>query len=171
MTKQLVDAIIVKDNSILLIKREHQPFKNAFCLIGGKIENGESSRDAVIREVKEETDLDVVKCMLLNIYAGKTRDPRGPSESFAYVCECIGDVTSSDEGRVSWHSLNDIKKLNIGFDHRDIISDYKLSMELKNDVCSMCKNKLDSNFFFMLRFRKKDVYFCSGFCAYKYKVV
>jgi len=42
---------------ILLTKRNIEPFKNYWCFPGGHIDAGEKARDAVIREVQEETGL------------------------------------------------------------------------------------------------------------------
>ncbi|MDP6647881.1 MAG: NUDIX hydrolase [Candidatus Woesearchaeota archaeon] len=57
--KTTVGCIIEKDNKILLALRNHEPFKDYWCLPGGHIEFNEKAIDAVKREVKEETGLDI----------------------------------------------------------------------------------------------------------------
>ena len=57
--KNTVGTIIIKDNKILLAKRGHPPFKNYWTLPGGHIEKGETAKQAIIREVKEEANLDI----------------------------------------------------------------------------------------------------------------
>lgn len=47
------------DRRILLIKRRTVPFKGYWALPGGRVETGESVEEAVVREVKEETGLDI----------------------------------------------------------------------------------------------------------------
>lgn len=47
------------DRRILLIKRRTVPFKGYWALPGGRVEAGESVEEAVVREVKEETGLDI----------------------------------------------------------------------------------------------------------------
>lgn len=50
-------AVIEKDGKVLLVKRNHEPFKDYWCLPGGHIDFGETAEQAIIREVKEETGL------------------------------------------------------------------------------------------------------------------
>ena len=55
-----VDAVIEdQKRNVVLIKRKYPPFRNYFALPGGFINEGESPIEAVIREVKEETNLDI----------------------------------------------------------------------------------------------------------------
>ncbi|RMF58693.1 MAG: NUDIX hydrolase [Calditrichaeota bacterium] len=60
--KATVAAIITRGGNpgteVLLTLRNVEPFKGRWCLPGGHIEERETARDAVIREVKEETGLD-----------------------------------------------------------------------------------------------------------------
>lgn len=51
----VVMGAIVKNESILLIKRDKPPFKDMWCLPGGKIEFGEHPDEALQRELREET--------------------------------------------------------------------------------------------------------------------
>jgi ADP-ribose pyrophosphatase YjhB (NUDIX family) len=52
---------VIKDSSgrVLLIQRGHDPGKGLWSVPGGRIEAGESDQQAVVREVREETDLEV----------------------------------------------------------------------------------------------------------------
>jgi ADP-ribose pyrophosphatase YjhB (NUDIX family) len=55
-----VGAIITDDaGRLLLIKRGHEPEAGRWSLPGGRVRPGESDRDAVVREVREETGLHV----------------------------------------------------------------------------------------------------------------
>ena len=54
-----VDGVYVKDGKILLLKRNVEPFKGFWHLVGGHVEENESLKEAVKREFKEETGLDV----------------------------------------------------------------------------------------------------------------
>jgi ADP-ribose pyrophosphatase YjhB (NUDIX family) len=54
-----VDGVFVKDGKILLLKRNVEPFKGCWHVVGGHVEENESLKAAVKREFKEETGLDV----------------------------------------------------------------------------------------------------------------
>lgn len=58
-TFNTVDAVVVQSGHILLIKRKEQPGKGLYALPGGFIQQNERQRDAVIRELREETKLKV----------------------------------------------------------------------------------------------------------------
>ena len=54
-----VSALVWHQGRVLLIKRVRQPFQGIWALPGGRIELGESPESAVIREVREETGIEV----------------------------------------------------------------------------------------------------------------
>jgi ADP-ribose pyrophosphatase YjhB (NUDIX family) len=54
-----VDGVFVRDGKILLLKRNVEPFKGCWHVVGGHVEEDESLKDAVIREFREETGLNV----------------------------------------------------------------------------------------------------------------
>ncbi len=62
MPSPTAGAIIFRKNNkgieILLTRRNVEPFKGSWCLPGGHIEHFEKAETAIIREVKEETNLD-----------------------------------------------------------------------------------------------------------------
>jgi ADP-ribose pyrophosphatase YjhB (NUDIX family) len=54
-----VSGLIVRDGKVLLIRRGKEPYKGRWSLPGGGVRAGERLRDAVHREVREETGLEV----------------------------------------------------------------------------------------------------------------
>jgi ADP-ribose pyrophosphatase YjhB (NUDIX family) len=58
--KTATAVIVFPGKRILLVKRATVPFKGYWALPGGRCEPGESPEEAVVREVKEETGLDIV---------------------------------------------------------------------------------------------------------------
>ncbi len=55
-----VGAVVLDENSVLLIRRGQEPLKGQWSIPGGAVEIGERLDEAVAREVREETGLDVV---------------------------------------------------------------------------------------------------------------
>jgi 8-oxo-dGTP diphosphatase len=62
-----VGAVVIKDGKVLLIKRGKEPLRGRWLVPGGTVELGETLREAVIREVREETGLDVVPLEMLTV--------------------------------------------------------------------------------------------------------
>ena len=54
-----VSGLVVREGKVLLVRRGKEPYEGRWSLPGGGVEPGESLRDAVKREVREETGLDV----------------------------------------------------------------------------------------------------------------
>ena len=58
-TIEVAAAIIVKDNRIFATQRGYGEFKDGWEFPGGKIEPGESAQEALVREIREELDVDI----------------------------------------------------------------------------------------------------------------
>ncbi|MGN0673462.1 MAG: (deoxy)nucleoside triphosphate pyrophosphohydrolase [Anaerovoracaceae bacterium] len=58
-TVEVVAAIIIKDGRVFATQRGYGEFKDGWEFPGGKIEQGESREDALVREIKEELDADI----------------------------------------------------------------------------------------------------------------
>ena len=62
-----VGAIILEGDQILLEKRKNSPGKGKWSVPGGLVDLGETVEEAVIREVKEETGLEVYGPRLVDV--------------------------------------------------------------------------------------------------------
>ncbi len=118
-----VDAIIIQKDEIVLIKRGDEPFKGCWAFPGGMVEYNESVENAVVREAKEETGLDVKIEKLFKVYSAPGRDPRGHSVSVCFLCKIIGGnfEASTDAAEVRFFKLSALPKL--AFDHAKILND------------------------------------------------
>jgi len=54
-----VSAAIIRDGKVLVVRRARKPALNLYTLPGGAVELGETLHEAVVREVREETALDI----------------------------------------------------------------------------------------------------------------
>jgi 8-oxo-dGTP diphosphatase len=116
-----VDALINIDNGFVLIKRANPPFKGYWALPGGFVDTNESVEDAVIREAKEETGLDVKIKKLHGIYSAPYRDERN-TITIAYLVERVGGHLSSGSDASDIKVFDQIPE-KIAFDHKKILSD------------------------------------------------
>lgn len=58
-TIKVAAAIIIHDNQIFVTQRGYGEFKDGWEFPGGKIEEGETSQEALVREIKEELDTEI----------------------------------------------------------------------------------------------------------------
>lgn len=71
--------------SILLVKRNKEPFINSWCLPGGYINISETSKEASNRVLTKETGLTDVYMQQLKVNDEVARDPRGRTISVSYM--------------------------------------------------------------------------------------
>jgi mutator protein MutT len=79
-----VGAIIQDKGALLLVRRDREPARGQWSLPGGRVEPGESLREAVAREVREETGIDVEVGGLVGVAERIVRDDEGEI-AFHYV--------------------------------------------------------------------------------------
>ena len=121
-----VDAILEKDNKVLMIKRKGDTFKGHLAMPGGYVDYGETVEAAVIREAKEELNLDVTPKAILGVYSGKKRDPRGAIISIVFICDFKGQPRAGDDASdFEWLDLKNLEKEKLAFDHKQILTHYK----------------------------------------------
>lgn len=117
-----VDALIIRNGNILLIKRGVEPDKGKWATPGGYIGWDESGEEALIREVKEETGLTVKKTRFINVYSSPHRHPKQVI-TLAYIVETEGEpVKGDDADEVRWFSL-DALPTPLAFDHEKNINE------------------------------------------------
>lgn len=69
-----VGAIIIEGERVVLVKRGHPPLAGEWSIPGGVLEVGETLREAAVREVLEETTLEIEPTFLLGVYDRVLRD-------------------------------------------------------------------------------------------------
>ena len=122
-----VDGIIKIFNpnfsGIVLIKRKNPPL--GYALPGGFVDYGERVEEALIREMKEETNLDIKIEKLLGIYSDPKRDPRLHTSSAVFICEAYTLPKAGDDAKEAFvFKLEDIPWDQLVFDHKKILEDF-----------------------------------------------
>jgi 8-oxo-dGTP diphosphatase len=72
-----VSAAILRDGKVLLVQRARAPASGMFSLPGGVVEIGETLIEAILREVREETNLTIEPVALAGYRESITRDRQG----------------------------------------------------------------------------------------------
>ncbi|HOX54139.1 MAG: NUDIX hydrolase [Candidatus Omnitrophica bacterium] len=118
-----VDAIIELAEGIILIERSNPPF--GWALPGGFVDYGESLEDAVKREAKEETNMDLVEIHQFHTYSDPERDPRFHTIGTVFIAKAKGSPRAGDDAQgLKIVKYEDLLKLDYAFDHKKIIQDY-----------------------------------------------
>ncbi len=135
-----VDAVVIQSGNILLVERGQAPGRGLLALPGGFLDPAESIRDAVIRELKEETAIsdhkgEIPPAMLASFIDGtKTRvfdhpdrSLRGRIITHAFLFRLperreLFSVTGGDDARAAnWYRLGDLSPEQFFEDHWSII--------------------------------------------------
>lgn len=91
-----VEAVIMIGNALLLLKRKNEPAKGEWWFPGGRIKKGESLEQALCREIKEETGLQISERKLINVYSRIF--PERHDITIVYLCKCKeGEIALNDE--------------------------------------------------------------------------
>ncbi len=122
MIRLTVDCIIRIDNKIVLIKRKNPPY--GWAIPGGFVDEGETVEDAVRREMKEETNLDLSNMKQFHVYSDPERDPRGHTVSVVFTADGIGEMKAQDDAKEIGLFTRDTLPDKIAFDHWMILADY-----------------------------------------------
>jgi len=117
-----VDVIIKVESGIILIKRKNPP--PGWAIPGGFVDYGESLEDAVIREAKEETGLDIKLVRQFHTYSDPRRDPRHHTVSTIFIATASGKPKAGDDAKEIGIFNKDTLPEEIAFDHRQILEDY-----------------------------------------------
>lgn len=125
----VIDAIIIKDKKILLVRRAtHLTNGNKWALPGGFLDRDENLEHAIIREVKEETGLKGIVVKLFKIIDDPSRKNEDRQNvAFVYVVEAGGKIKfdQKEVNEAKWFDLNNLpKEKDFAFDHFEIIKDF-----------------------------------------------
>ena len=110
-----VGALIFEHDRILLVERGREPLKGQWSLPGGAVETGEQLEAAIVREVREETGLDVVPTEIAILFERILPDEYGETEYHYVLVDFYCQVTSGtlragdDSTRAEWVHMDAIE--------------------------------------------------------------
>ena len=126
-----VGAVIVDDHRegkrVLLIRRGTAPLLGEWSLPGGVLECGETLREAVAREAREETGLVVETDEMLGVYERLIRGDEGRVRYhyvlIDFLCRSVGGdlKAGSDAADVRWFTRDELPALNLAYDANDVV--------------------------------------------------
>ncbi len=98
------DGVLVRNGKFLLLKRNVEPFRGFWGLVGGHVQDNESAKDALKREFKEETNLDVEVDNLIDARFEETFDRVKVILTYGVKC-AKGEVKTNHESEChGWFS-------------------------------------------------------------------
>ena len=119
-------VVMTKDTvpQVLLIQRGIDPFKGCWAFPGGFMNMDETTEQCAIRELEEETGLQVSMLNQIGAYSKVDRDPRGRTITVAYLAiidKPVAVTGQDDAAKAEWFPIDALPPL--AFDHEDIIRD------------------------------------------------
>jgi len=125
--KATATAIIIKDNKLLLLKRNQEPFIGKWDLPGGFLNENENSKEALARELKEELNIDIISFDFIKTGVGnyKWKETDIPVLDHFYLLETKGNINLNEENsEFRFINLKDISLNDIAFKNTKEIIEY-----------------------------------------------
>ncbi len=139
---------IVKDREVLMlhrIKKENDMNANKWIGVGGKVEEGESPKECIIRETFEETGLTLKNPILKSVVTFNFAKYDNEL-MFVYIAkEFEGDIKECNEGVLKWIPINKLDELEMwegdryflnGIFDNDVVQELKLVYDMENRLIS-----------------------------------
>ena len=128
--KVAVVVIASQDSRILMVKRDIDPMMGRWSFPSGYVDRGEVVEDAAVREVREETNVDVSLDALLGVYSRKG----APVVLVAYAASIVGGrPQAGDEAQeVDMFAVDELPPLPFP-DDAEIVADWRRHTELDSE--------------------------------------
>ncbi|MBQ3724383.1 MAG: 8-oxo-dGTP diphosphatase [Oscillospiraceae bacterium] len=122
---ELTVLCLITDGDRMLLQNRVKKDWQGYTLPGGHVEPGESFVDAVVREMKEETGLDIKNPRLVGVKQFPIKEGRYVVFLFK-TTEYSGTVVSSDEGQMEWVESSRLPEINT-------VDDFAALLRVMND--------------------------------------
>jgi 8-oxo-dGTP diphosphatase len=91
-----VGAVVFRGNDILIIKRGKPPFEGQWSIPGGGLEYGETVKDAVRREIREETGIEIHLVALLDVFDAIRQNDSGEGAAHTVIIDYVAEWKSGE---------------------------------------------------------------------------
>ena len=122
-----VGAVIFKQNKVLLVKRKNPPAQGMWAIPGGKVRWGETLKQALRREIKEELNIDIEPGRLIKVIEFV---PEQENDRFHYIILDFlaaitgGELKAGDDAlAVKWFDRKELKKSPVTESTRTLLKD------------------------------------------------
>ena len=122
-----VGAIIIQNGRILIVRRGSEPGKGKWSVPGGLVELGETVKQTVVREVKEECGLDVEVDKLIDVVDSMTFDENGKLKYHFVILDFFvklkgGELKPGNDAKEAlWVPLEEVEKYDLTRTFRDFL--------------------------------------------------
>lgn len=117
---ELTVLCLITDGDRMLLQNRVKKDWQGYTLPGGHVEPGESFVDAVVREMKEETGLDIKNPRLVGVKQFPIKEGRYVVFLFK-TTDYSGTVVSSDEGQMEWVESSRLPAINTVDDFAELL--------------------------------------------------
>ena len=123
-----VGAVIVDSGKVLIVKRKYDPLAGQWSLPGGGVELGETLEDSIVREMLEETGLEIEVGPVIEVFDRITRDEAGEVKYHFvlvdYLCWPLGGElrASSDVADARFVDPSELPEYNLTKKASDVIA-------------------------------------------------
>ena len=114
-------CMIYDDKGNILVQDRLNPDWPGLTFPGGHVEYGESFSESMIREVKEETGLDIENPILCGVKQFQTLEDARYIVLFYKTNRFSGTITSSEEGEIFWIQRSELKNYVLADDFEEMI--------------------------------------------------
>ncbi len=133
-----VGAVIICKGEILLEKRKGEPGRGKWTVPGGLVELGESAEQTVIREVREETNLEVEQPELIDVVNSVTTDENGKIKYHFVIVDYFVKIkggtlkAADDAAELSWVEFGEVENYDLTRSFREFFQRNRQELEKLN---------------------------------------
>jgi len=133
-----IGAIIICNGKILLEKRKGEPGRDKWTVPGGLVELGESAEQTVMREVKEETNLEVEQPELVDVVNSVTTDENGKIKYHFVIVDYFVKLkggtlkVADDAAELRWVEFSEVENYDLTRSFREFFRRNRQKLEKLN---------------------------------------